>query len=420
MRAAPVAAVVLGVALVLGGRASRAQEAPTYLVHGVAFEDRNRNLRFDKGEGIGGAGLSLDGGLYSGTAHATTDEGGAWSIVASPGLHLLHCSGVGFRGLARALVEVVDRDVRVDFHSGLDAGEVDLGWQEGGMPAGPEIAVAATPTSGVGPLDLDVTVAGGGSGTRIQWSVVPFGFIDNWPRLGLQLGPGPGWQFAATLPGTFPTAERGVENIYVDAMDSTGIGSALATVFIYGSGGGGPGTTPPSSNALVATTGALVADFRGGDSSRTRLSFRGTIELPAGYSLPAEGEESPPVIVSLAGNTMAFYLDAHGRGQSTGNSWNQRGVGAWIQIKAPWPDDGAGVPAGTMATVQVTGFPRGVWGFGAGSMAMRYAGLRNRTERRTIEGVPIGLLLNDQPYVGTASFDVRSVAGVGAKARLVR
>ena len=109
------------------------------------------------------------------------------------------------------------------------------------------------------------------------------------------------------------------------------------------------------------------------------------------------------VQVSVAGATRSFTLNAKGKAKLADKSK--------IALKAAWPKDGTGAPAGTIAKLTV---------LLKGDLASQLegAGLRNRTEERAVADVPCAVLLGGQPYVVRGTLATKSKAGKSAKGTL--
>ncbi len=341
---------------------------PRFLT-GVVFADANGNLRYDPGEGLGGATVETQDGT------TTTLAEGGWALESANGAYLVTCSGGAYPGVSRALCEVDGDNVEVDFHAGEPAGEVDFRWQDGAIPPGPDVTVTASANSGISPLTVDFTASGVSGNSFYSW------ILPN------DSGTGPVQQATLETPGTY--------SVIVDGLGLTGSGLALAVVAVGGSEGGGNATTPPADDGLTPTKVSLKMDFA--NPEKSQATFTGTIELPAGF-VPLGKIVTPCV----AGVAVSFTLDSKGKA-TAGNGK--------LVIKAPWPKDGSGVPAGTMATVQVKF--KEAW-----TTALVAAGLRDRTESRTLPAVPFALVLHQQAYYGTAAISVASVQKKKATGKL--
>ena len=342
------------------------------LVTGVVFRDLNGNNRFEAGEGIGDATVAV--GLRSAVTHAS----GGWSIQVDPGTHVVTCSGAAFEGFATAQVNVTDSNVEVDFRSGVAVGEVDFAFQRDGLPRGPAVTASANVLSGPAPLAVAFAAESPADVTEFTWSLGGTQYVG------------------ATVDHTFD--EPGIYPVIVEASDAMGAGSDLLLVVVGGAGGAGPGTTPPGSDALVATKAQLRRRFATPGSDRVR--FTGTLELPAGF---APGDHR--VIVSVAGATATFQVGATNR--ATDASGNR------LKLRYPAPVGGGPLGAGVRAKAIVQ--LRGDF-----ASALHAAGLRNLTETRTLEGVEFALLLGEQAYRGEARFAAESRADRRASASLLR
>jgi serralysin len=78
---------------------------------GVAYADRNGNLRMDLGEGLAGVTISAGG------RSTLTNAGGGWSLPVTAGRYGVTASGGPFGGESRATVRVGQFNIEVDFIS---------------------------------------------------------------------------------------------------------------------------------------------------------------------------------------------------------------------------------------------------------------------------------------------------------------
>jgi hypothetical protein len=331
---------------------------------GVVFQDRNGNLRYDKGEGIGGATVSVDGG-GSTTSMAT----GGWSLPVNPGTRIVRCSGGTFSGAALALVTVGSSNIEVDFHSGRTTGEVDFAWREGVVAPGPNISIGST--SDIGPAPHAVTLTGSGAG----------GGFYSWDLANGDTESGTQESVVYAEPGLYPVILLG--------LDSTGSGSALRLILVSDDDGAGEGTTDPGDETLHLTK--ALAKRKITVAGKDQVKATGTLELPGGLS-----PEGLQVQVCVAGVLRTFTLDAKGKSTLPDKSK--------FALTAKWPKDGTGIAAGTIAKFVATL---------KGDLAtpLEAAGLRNRTETRTVENVPCAVLLGGFPYRIYGSMATKAVAG---------
>ncbi len=344
------------------------EDSGTQFVTGVVFADANGNLRYDAGEGIGGADVLI------GETHVTTLEEGGYSWEASPGTYLVSCSGGGFSGTARAFVTVGSDNVEVDFHSGRPAGEVGFAWQDGTIPAGPTVSITVDDGDGLAPLDVEFIASG------LEDGAYAWDFGDG---VGDE-GDDPSHQFAYAA--FFPVVLTGV--------DGTGADAALRVITVEGAAGAGPGTTPPSDRSLRTPKATVSRKFKVPGKDAATLSA--TIELPAGFA-----PEGKHLSACIAGVVRNFQLDAAGRG-------TDEGLGGTVVLKAKWPKDGSGVAAGTLAkvTVKVKGDLSGI---------LEALGLRNATESSNLGSVLLGVMLEELPYTAEPGMTATSVAGKAGK-----
>lgn len=101
---------------------------------GVVYDDLNSNGRYDQGEGIAGATVSVTG---ASTGSAVTNPGGGWSIAVNSGAHTVHCSGGAYPGTAFVDLNVGTANVAVDFVAGDEGALVNFEYVPGGGTAPP-------------------------------------------------------------------------------------------------------------------------------------------------------------------------------------------------------------------------------------------------------------------------------------------
>jgi len=104
-------------------------------ITGTVFHDTNKNLRHDVDEGLGGVTVGV------GNVNVQTMSAGGYSVPVTSGQYTVTCNGGAFQGVSTALVTVTDSNVEVDFHSGVQLGEVDFAFQYGGVPLGPTVNI---------------------------------------------------------------------------------------------------------------------------------------------------------------------------------------------------------------------------------------------------------------------------------------
>lgn len=337
---------------------------------GVVYRDANRNGRYDAGEGMGGVTVSTPGYF------ATSMAAGGWSLKIPPGDYLLACEGGGFPGRALAFARVGPSNVEVDFRSGAAAGEVDFAWRDG-VPAGPDVSIGASGDTGPAPFDVLLTASGAGDGLY-EWDLGPRGTAEG-----------------ATLDHSF--TEPGLHPVILRGLDASGIGTALFLVTATDPAAEEDGRTPPDDGLLNVVKGVIRRKVK--VAGRDRAILKATLELPAGQA--AAGTE---IQVCIAGVVRTFVLDAKGKAvDENGNK---------VVLKARWPKDGSGVPGGTVAKLLVKV---------KGDLAapLEAAGLRDRTETRTLEGVPCAVLLGGMDYPGPADMTTKAVAGKAGRATLL-
>lgn len=340
-------------------------------ITGVVFRDANGNLRYDRGEGLGGVTVSIQGG-----ASTTSMEHGGYSLATSPGSRLVTCSGGPFAGTAAAMAVVGGGNVAVDFHSGRAGGEVDFAFRGGVLPPGPEVAMTASPSSGGAPLSVEFAASGATEG------------IYTW-----DFGDG------ETATGGSPEntyEEAGFYPALVTGVNSAGAGTALRIITVSDGSLLPGGMTPPADSSLDLAKGLLKRVIKVPGKDQAKLT--GSLELPGGF-LP----DTVEVQVCVAGAIRTFTLDAKGKGALPD--------GSKIVLKAKWPKDGGGVPAGTVAKVTAT--LKG--DFGARLEAM---GLRDRTETRTVDYIPCGVLLHGRTWTVQGTMVSKAVAGKTGKATI--
>jgi uncharacterized protein YkwD len=112
-------------------------------VTGVVYNDANGNGRMDRGEGLGGVTVSVNG------TTTTTNAGGGYATKTTAGSRSVSASGGGFSGLSSTQVSVGSQNVGVDFVSGQPSPLVN--------GSGSSSAPASWASSGSGPLCSDGT-----------------------------------------------------------------------------------------------------------------------------------------------------------------------------------------------------------------------------------------------------------------------
>jgi PKD repeat protein len=339
-------------------------------VTGVVFHDANGNRRFDRDEGMGGVTVDIGG-----VASAVSMPSGGYAVEVDPGTYLVTCSGGMYPGSSLAVVTVGSENVAVDFHAGRASGEVGFAWRDG-IPAGPEVSISVGATSGTAPLLLDLSGEGLSDGFY-SWD---FGNGDS--------DEGPDTQETYESDGLFPLVLTGI--------DATGSGRALAMVAVTDPGFPGEGLSAPTDGALHIAKGLVKRVIKVAGKDQAKLS--GTLEVPGGF-LP-DGQE---VQVLVAGALRTFTLDAKGKGVLPD--------GSKIVLKAKWPKDGSGAPAGTIAKVTATLK-------GDLSTVLDAAGLRDRTESRALTGVPAGVHLAGRPWTAAGNLATKAVEGKTGKGTL--
>lgn len=344
------------------------RDASEAFLTGVVFADRNGNLRYDKGEGLEGVTVSVDGG-----GSTITMKQGGWALPAAAGARIVRCAGGAFVRPAAAFATVGGANVEVDFHSGRPVGEVGFAWRDGAVPPGPEVAIDTSADSGTAPLAVTLT----GSGLS--------GGLYAWDLGNDETAEGTVAQATYLAPGLYP--------VVLDGLDASGAGSALRLVVVGAADGAGPGTSAPVDSSLRLTRGLAKRKLKKPGKDSVKLTA--ALELPAGLR-----PERLVVSASVAGATRTFTLDAKGRAKLDDKSK--------IVLKAPWPKDGSGVPAGTVAKLTV---------LVKGDLAreLEAAGLRNRTETRAVPGVPCAVLLGGQPYRSLGTMATKAKSGKSAK-----
>jgi hypothetical protein len=273
-------------------------------------------------------------------------------------------------------VTVGTDNVAVDFHAGRPAGEVSFGWRTG-IPAGPSVSASAVPAAGLAPLTVDF------AGTGLAGGVYSWDFADG----NAGTGPAPSASFAGA--GLYPVVLSGV--------DATGVGRALVLVAVTDPAFPPAGLAAPADGALHLAKGSAKRNPRVPGKDQATLSA--SLEVPGGFA--PLGQE---VRVCVAGAIRTFTLDAKGKGALPD--------GSKVALKAKWPKDGSGVPAGTIAKIAATLK-------GDLSVPLDAAGLRDRTETRAIPGVPAAVLLAGRPWVAAGTLTTKAVEGRTGKGTLV-
>ena len=107
------------------------QDTQRLFLTGMVFNDLNNNHRYDLGEGLQGATVSIAG------ASTRTNYEGGWSLPVASGSRTVTVSGGGFQGTATADVPVNNRNIEVDFISGRADGVVAFGGASLTVPEAP-------------------------------------------------------------------------------------------------------------------------------------------------------------------------------------------------------------------------------------------------------------------------------------------
>jgi len=337
---------------------------------GVVFADADGDARYDRGEGIGGVTVDAGGGRTT-----TSMAAGGWSIQVPPGQYTVTCSGGTFAGTATADVTVAAANREIDFRSGGPKGEIDFG----GV-FGPAVSLTATPQSGTAPLEVTFGAASTPDGAEFAWD-----FGDAATATG------------ASVIHTFD--QPGLYSVRLDAEDPSGTGHLGTVIAVDGPAGAGPGTTAPSTRALITKAFTAKAVFSA--AGRDAVAFKCTIEMPAGWT-PGLSD----AVVDLAGVRKSFALaDADKVTDLAGDKF---------KLKYVNPDPlGGPLPSGVVGKVTVTLK-------GDLAAALLYAGFRDATEKRTIEGVPFAVMLGELAYTGVATVAVKSKATRKASGALVK
>jgi hypothetical protein len=337
-------------------------------VTGVVFRDRNGNLRYDAGEGIGGA------SVLAGGQEVQSLPSGGYSIPVGTGGTTVTCSHDGWTG--RVPVVVGSDNVEVDFHVGRVGGEAAFGFRNG-LPAPLTTATVGRIATGTAPFAVHFD-ASGDAPTGVFWEFLPAG-----TSIGSAL------DAIMNDPGILP--------IFMDAHTSTTWVSDVALAVGDAPDGAGEGTTLPDSRDLAAPKGLLKRNFKLAGKDQAKVSA--TLELPGGFA--PEGAE---VQVCVAGALGTFVLDAKGKGKDLV-------TGSTVSVKAKWPVGGAGVAAGTVAKLTATLK-------GDLARALDAAGVRDRTEIRTADYAPLALWLDGVGYNALAVLEVSSKIGKAGKGTL--
>lgn len=91
---------------------------------GVVYKDTNHNGRYDSGEGIGGATITIVG--PTGTFTTTSMTAGGWQYPVAAGNYTVSVSGGTFLGTSSVKVTMGSANREVDFISGVTSGYVDF------------------------------------------------------------------------------------------------------------------------------------------------------------------------------------------------------------------------------------------------------------------------------------------------------
>jgi len=272
-------------------------------------------------------------------------------------------------------VTVSGANREIDFRSGATKGEIDFG----GV-FGPAVSLAATPSSGPAPLEVTFGATSTPDGAAFSWD-----FGDEATATG------------ASVTHTFQ--EPGLYSVRLDAEDPSGTGHLGTIVAVDGPAGAGPGTTAPSTRVLIAKAFTAKAAFSA--AGRDAVTFKCTLEMPAGWT-PGLSD----VVVDIAGVRKSFALvDADKVTDLDGDKF---------KLKYVNPDKlGGPLPAGVVGKATVTLK-------GDLAAALLYAGFRDATEKRTIEGVPFAVMLGELAYTGVANVAVKSKATKKSSGALVK
>ena len=91
---------------------------------GVVYSDSNTNSRYDAGEGIGGATISITGA--SGTFFTTSLDAGGWQYQLPAGAYTVSVTGSSFAGTSTVPVTLDGTNREVDFVSGVTTGYINF------------------------------------------------------------------------------------------------------------------------------------------------------------------------------------------------------------------------------------------------------------------------------------------------------
>jgi PKD repeat protein len=342
-------------------------------VTGVVYQDQNANGRYDAGEGLGDVTVSI-----TGLGQVQTMLHGGYSVAAPDGDYTVSCSGNAFVGEASAQVTVAGQNVAVDFASARQIGEVDFAFQFGvGPPPPPTAGVTASQTIGSAPLTVDFTAETDDPESLFSWD----------------MGDGTELEGQA-LTHTFN--DPGLYVVSLRVQNSSGLAKALTVIAVSGAAGAGEGTTPPLSTQLNLTKVKAKANFA--KAGKDSIVFKGTIEMPAGYTAAPR-----PAQVCLMGVTLDFELTAKNKAKDiAGNS---------LKLKVKLPKDGTPLGAGVIATI--SGKLKGDF-----AELLDCAGMRNATEVVTLVDVPFSVQIVEQAWAGTTTLAVKGKAGKKSAAKI--
>lgn len=343
--------------------------AGTQFLTGVVFRDRNGNLRYDVGEGIGGAAISLSTG---GTTESLPS--GGYSMPVTPGFKTVTCAGDGW--IARSPLTVGADNVEIDFHFGQSGGEVAFGFRNG-LPASPGVYADTIFTTGTAPYTP--SFAASGDFDHVAWELPAGG-----ESIGAALNP------AVDQPGVFP--------FLMVATSTNGWSSDAVVAVADATDGAGPGTTLPASRALTAPKGLLKRNFKvdGKDSAKLAAS----LELPGGFA--PLGKEFQVCIGGVKG---VFTMDLKGKAKDLA-------TGSTLVLKAKWPAGGVGVAAGTLAKATVVLK-------GNLARALDATGLENRTAAAVTRTIPLAVWVGGVGYTAYGQETVTATYGKSGKAAVV-
>jgi uncharacterized protein YkwD len=318
-------ATTVGPLVVTQNFGSRFADGGPFLV-GVVYRDANANLRYDAGEGLGGATVQIVG--PGGTFTTTTMTAGGYQLQVPQGTYTITATGGGLAQAQQAVgVQVAAANVKVDFKASAAVGPF-------------------TPVRTVGAVEFGTIAAGyavrsgGATGAVLP---VTFGGVNASAK-----NPGAGWAAVGA---------RASGSGYEVFWRNVGAGAYAAwTLDAAGARTGGRGLTVAETQAVESQVGFdITGDAQIGVPAVVFTSVRtvGAVEfgtVPAGYAVRSGGAAGTVLPVTFGGvkasatNPGAGWAAVGARASGSGYEvfWRNVGAGAY----AAWTLDAAGARTG--------------------------------------------------------------------------